>query len=524
MPPTGYKKTNGYDKSPLDAFRSLLAQPAVNWRGDNQYGDLLRDLQANILKHQDKEYSEYFFITFDSSQTNGVKNWLSRFSEHITSAEEQLRRGHNDKENILCIYLTYAGYKYLGIPDGIIPPGLAFKMGIANRVKLDKTQVQDEFSRAQSTQPVHAVIMYAYDKDHNDSDTIFASFMEELAKMDGKYFMLKGTIRNPLSPEYHFAEGIGNPRFFPGTTPYSGKKPFKPSEISALDLVLVRDNGGNQPFSSGSYGAFLKLKIDENAINTLIQDNKGKIAADMLKANIIGRFTDGTPLTLSDEPTGNATNDFDYTEMVKINQVNATQSDESGGRCPFHAHIRKANLRRPDTAKTRIVRRGVFYKENDSEKGLLFMSFQDSLENKFEFILNNWMLNRYTHYRDHNQELKEINSGADLLFSQAGDQYDIRPDWNANQEDKNRQPVKITIPAPMVVFKGGIYFFAPSKSFFSKLVRPAIATPKSATKPVLHEFLPGTELKIRPVPGFKTEAPFLPGTQVFLEPDRIDRT
>src|SRR5439155_488625 len=62
-------------------------------------------------------------------------------------------------------------------------------------------------------------------------------------------------------------------------------------------------------------------------------------------AMIVGRYEDGTPLTLSEEDKmiGSAiTNNFNYHE------TRAGLADDKGLRCPFHAHIRKSNPRREE--------------------------------------------------------------------------------------------------------------------------------------------------------------------------------
>ena len=92
----------------------------------------------------------------------------------------------------------------------------------------------------------------------------------------------------------------------------------------------------------------------------------------------MGRHEDGTPVTVraADGLNRPITNNFNYDE-------------DPGVRCPFHAHIRKANPRTEETREHRIARRGITYGQRDfvgeetgiREKpkggvGLLFMCFQ----------------------------------------------------------------------------------------------------------------------------------------------------
>src|SRR6185369_11191026 len=59
----------------------------------------------------------------------------------------------------------------------------------------------------------------------------------------------------------------------------------------------------------------------------------GEEARELAGAMVVGRFEDGTPVTMSDEARDeNPPNDFNYT-------------GDAGSRCPFQAHIRKVNPR-----------------------------------------------------------------------------------------------------------------------------------------------------------------------------------
>ena len=523
-----YPLLRGYDTAARDTVDAFLARPALDM-DEEANRKMLDDLQANILKHHNKTYAEHFFITFSVGKTEEVKKWLARIAQKTTNAREQLLNGHKDNTNILCVYLTYAGYEYLGFPDNIIPEGLAFKMGLLNRVKLGKDALQDELS---DSRQVHAILLYAYDKPKlvgkrkSQLESDLADIMDDLKPLEKRpAFVQTGTLRNPLPQEYHFKEGAGNPRFFPGVSPVSSHVPLKPSEIAPLNLVLVQDRGGNHPHSCGSFGAFMKLDINEGAMHQLEDEIAAKAAANNLKINkelakagIVGRFIDGTPLSLSERPTHNNTNDFDFGELVKVKRARGMQNDDAGSRCPFHAHIRKANPRLPDAQDIRIVRRGVFYKEEKTqEKGLLFFSFQNSLESKFEFILNNWMLNRYAHSRDAAGNLISVETGQDILFSQAHTEYKIPAVWNEKKDKKDVRYISITVPEQIITLKGGLYFFAPSRSFFSKLVRPPKVEHRTVQRPPKSRFIPGTVISIKKAPESGRKSQFIANTEIIFE-------
>ncbi|HWZ94664.1 MAG TPA: Dyp-type peroxidase [Opitutaceae bacterium] len=145
-----------------------------------------------------------------------------------------------------------------------------------------------------------------------------------------------------------------------------------------------------------------------------------------LAAKIVGRWPDGTPLTLSPEPpdAANPTNDFAF-----------HAKDREGLRCPFGAHIRRANPRdtlldKPAASmkminRHRLLRRGrsfglpappSAYPEGLAVKamegavgsadlrGLFFICLNASLARQFEFVQQNWLnlpkFNDFTHDTD----------------------------------------------------------------------------------------------------------------------------
>lgn len=102
--------------------------------------------------------------------------------------------------------------------------------------------------------------------------------------------------------------------------------------------------------------------------------------ADKLYTAMMGRSREGrTPI---DEETDN---DFSY------------DGDARGEKCPFQAHVRRANPRRDEIGRpvSRIMRRGMSYgprlgddaqQDDGKERGLLFMSYQASIAEQYETI------------------------------------------------------------------------------------------------------------------------------------------
>lgn len=252
----------------------------------------------------------------------------------------------------------------------------------------------------------------------------------------------------------------------------------------SIDTALVKDLGGTDPISFGSYFIFRKLEQDVHGFKLqeeLLADKLGLKKADAREragALVVGRFEDGTPVTLSDEASGlNPPNDFDYT-------------GDAGSRCPFQAHIRKVNPRggtgsAPAERSHIMPRRGIPYEETlrsvhpsdlpDAETlaefkrdvapllpkkgvGLLFMAYNASLSRQFVFTQQSWA---------DNANFQEPNTGIDPVIGQ-GTMAGPGPQWSKDWDDPTSATQAFDFHG-FVTMRGGEYFFAPSLTFFKTL-------------------------------------------------------
>lgn len=493
----------GYDNAKMNNFRQLLEGYALNYKAP-KYSVLLDDLQAGILKHHKKKHAEYLLIRFKQEVVSSTKNWITAFTnDRITSAKTQLDN-HPEKTAIIStLALTYEGYQYLKIPSSLRPTSDAFRENMNSRVRFQLSGPKKEHV---NTAGVHAIIMIASDtllsdeaiEAHlNDSKSIISHYDRHSGKRNATTF--GGT---PLR------DGISNPQFFPGASTSSQARPVNCSDLPSLDSVLVYDKGGKTLASCGSFGSFAKFEFNQGNIKGLVDAIQLAIGAsnkDLPLAHILGRFADGTPLSLSDKK-GNPTNDFDFSEFIKANDAPVGLNDLKGQRCPFHTHVRKANPREGETYDKKIVRRGMFYeKGNHQYQGLLFISFQCSLEKQFEHIVNDWMLSEYTDTGLPKNEAGRYHSalssanrfrrtGVDFLFAKAGTIIEIPGEWNQS----NSKKVSIKIEKQIIDCKGGLYFFTPAISFLKSLGMPPIEKAKSSAvqEKTLVSFVEGTEIKI----------------------------
>lgn len=256
-------------------------------------------------------------------------------------------------------------------------------------------------------------------------------------------------------------------------------------------------DGGASWMTNGSFLVFRRLRQDVRAFRDFLTEKSTELSTAhghtytprQLGAKIVGRWEDGTPVTISPEVNDRniaddnfQVNNFAYrggTEETKvINSMGTTQlitgsqEDNNGLRCPFFAHIRKVNPRDQDTDQGnadatltfQMLRRGIPYGvpfiEGDNEeadRGLLFLAYQTSFIDQFRILNNLWMNNP--------SAPEKSNTGHDMLVGQ-----------NPPSESRFCKIPKEGVPntqletlARWVIPTGGAFLFSPSISFFRNL-------------------------------------------------------
>jgi deferrochelatase/peroxidase EfeB len=183
------------------------------------------------------------------------------------------------------------------------------------------------------------------------------------------------------------------------------------------------------------------------------------VSPDLAGALAICRFQNGSPLSEADQATDQTGNDFNVA------------ADPEGSRCPFHAHVRKTNPRgdsvrefnmsEAEERAHRIVRRAVSYgshqlrDEPEKDSGLLFLCFQASIENQFNFIQSRWA---------NASKFLRVGVGPVPLIGQPPGRQTWPLGWGEKQSRSAGFPLAVSL-------KGGDYLFAPSISFLCSLAR-----------------------------------------------------
>jgi len=472
----------------------------------SNYAALLRNLQANILWAHGRNFARHIFLRFTGSPDD-VKTWIrDSVAILVTTAKqqnEQINERRKDKTydgGLVCgFFLSAEGFKFLGFDTEQFASG-AFRKGMKDQTEgflrhivttVTDTNNKDpkpETWEAGFQETIHALLTFA---DASEGQVIKAAeaIRTSVAKIGQVLTIEEGTVlrrKNAAaggSPEsvehFGYFDGISNPLFTKQDLDEElpeNKERVNWDAGARLSLVLVDDPFSEEADTFGSYLVYRKLGQNFNLFNerVLALASSLKIDPELAGAMVVGRFKDGTPVALADTPSAGAelANDFNF------------QEDPDGMKCPIHSHIRKVNPRgtTPLTSldserKRRIVRRGIPYGEPmpgvsdsasvdpcpDAARGLLFMCFQQNVEEQFEFIQRTWVDNE--HFPKGVFSLGLLgDTGDDPLIGQDEDETQRWPKkWGS---DGGKKAFNFE---SAVTLKGGEYFFAPSIPFLKAL-------------------------------------------------------
>jgi Dyp-type peroxidase family len=250
---------------------------------------------------------------------------------------------------------------------------------------------------------------------------------------------------------------------YPGQDPGDPVKPGRPPEMAAPWM------------RNGSFMVFRRLEQKVPEFWEFVAAQAARLGMDreLLAARMVGRWKSGAPMELAplrDNPALAAdpkrNNDFDY------------RDDPFQRRCPYAAHIRKANPREDtgslaEVLRHRIMRAAIpFGPEVEPgetttrhSRGLMFVCYQTSIERQFEWIQSQQSDNPYFvggKVRPDNGA--PVTPGYDPIIGQAPGNGPRFLDEPAPNYPAGNRRTTLDMPNQFVVLTAAAYFFVPSIS------------------------------------------------------------
>ena len=420
----------------------------------------LTDVQSNILKYHYRDYVRMLFVRF-SGQSNSLKSWVSLFPDKFG-----ISTAHTDLENYLkyksgkrktknsthCTLLfTQSGYVKMGFKKGQLglPKDPAFWDGMAKR----GTQLNDPDKRLWEPtykKAIHALVILADDsedkielKKKEISDSLNRKKVGQII-FEESSFLLTNEEGQKVE-HFGFRDGLSQPKL------WNKDKLLEKGWKNVLEDAV-----------GGSYLVYRKLEQNVKRFNENVQalSNELKLDPNYTAARMMGRYKNGEPLA----------------KEWYAKKGESDQADPNGLKCPFHAHIRKMKPSTNDKIYPSIVRRGVPYdnrkdksnSEPEIEVGLLFMCYQASIKNQFEYLQSKWA---------NNPDFPEKFTGIDPVIGQYGS---TTPKYRRGAYCTAKESARFS---GAVSLKGGAYFFAPGIPFLKNIKSYPKPHPKKQNEP-----------------------------------------
>jgi Dyp-type peroxidase family len=387
------------------------------------------DIQGLIrFKYQQLPCSCFLFLKF--SDPGSAKQWLRGIRPEVPNAEAE------PTEQAVHVAFTHSGLTKLGLGDHAVSLfSVPFREGMCRRPGLGDNDVSDpeRWCWGGPKNEVDAIVLlYAGDPHGLQAArtliTQGAATPAVVYEVDG---WVSGNSALRLKEHFGFTDGIGQPHVA-GFGPQQGAGSDAVSNtVAAGEFLLGYGNqlmaispagprvveSSGKRFSLGHNGSYLVVRQLRQYVygfwSFLDQEGPRK-DLEHRGAQLVGRWLNGAPLVKTQDPN----------DVNLANDDTFTFRDSSGKpipSCPLGAHIRRANPRDSLDGvgsqsvavanQHRLLRRGRPYgpalapsmspdeylkcgKEDEVERGLLFLAFNADIERQFEFVQSVWINGR----------------------------------------------------------------------------------------------------------------------------------
>jgi Dyp-type peroxidase family len=465
----------------------------------------LEDIQGFIMRSYPLPCVRYIYVHIDDKNTDAARKTLDKLTEYVTNSS--IWENADNLEQALNLALTFQGLKALGLPASALTSfPTAFIEGMAKRKILlgdegnSDPSHWDKVWQDSNTDPKKAVHLWlaVFGADEAKRDSHYATISKLLSRASGMSvlgFEDAGLLKDPKTKKHlnteHFGyrDGIGDVEFkgmpFPHVDGHGKLMPdgsWAPLATGEF-LLGYPDESPEWPVApmphtlarNGTFMAVRKLHQNVASFRKYLDENSKQYPGgkELLAAKFVGRWRDGTPLTISPEkPDANIAND------EKSNNNFIYKDDLDGHRCPMGAHIRRMNPRDAMlfsklSDRRRIIRRGLPYgvhtpenqaADDSSEHGIMFLAINASFERQFEFVQQQWVHYGNDFFQgDDKDPLLGNNEGKGKMVIQG--------------DSKTDRPPHICTGLPSFVYtRGGDYFFIPSLTALRQIALGIIST------------------------------------------------
>jgi Dyp-type peroxidase family len=431
----------------------------------------LADIQGNVLRGYTMPAAAYLFLRIVHAER--ARALMRRMLPQVMTAAPWAA----PPATAMNVAFTFAGLTQLDLGDDVLASfPEAFRDGMAARAdrigdRGPSAPAEWEFAGAHVLVAVYAV----------DAEHLRAALAEILAADTGNGVELVHLQRAEAlaggRDHFGFYDGIAQPAIAgagvqprPGDGQPDGAGGWR--DVATGEVLLgYTDEDGTLPAAplapfdrNGTFVVYRKLRMDVAAFRRYTASVKFPGGPEALAAKIVGRWPDGTPLTLSPDGPDPAISG----DPLRINAFSYAD-DQDGYKCPFGAHIRRANPR--DSVgffdgrlvnRHRIVRRGRAYgapldpgvtEDDGADRGLVFVCFQADIWRQFETIQALWI-----------DDGDPFGLGRDKDFL-AGEPHGTQ----GKMTIQGRPPFFLKPQPRFVTLRGGDYLFQPSMTALRRL-------------------------------------------------------
>jgi Dyp-type peroxidase family len=473
-----------------------------------EFSDGLKQIQGNVIGFN-KPCQHFLLLHFNRPEF--ARAWLDSILGEVTTAQDVVkfredRRKHREGLLVegpkevpwLNIAFTYAGLEMLSqpFPEKFFPQ--EFVEGMAKRADalgdVGQSAPDKWVFPEKGAEKVHALLILAAD----NSDALRAEVMKRCGEFKPEDFDIAvvgeqccQVVRDAnkhSQDHFGFREGVSQPGFRGEGLDESlreGGDLVLPGEFvlgyprqDPNDAAAKSPDGVPSPkwARNGSYLVVRRLRQDVDAFKNFVGDpaNRHGLSEELFMAKLVGRYKSGAPLADQKLPGPGAMADPGVAPNQNLNNF-GYQEDPEGELVPRGAHIRRLNPRdqaglgRARVQTRRILRRGIPFEErpeDGGERGMLFVCYQRSIADQYEFLQQSWANDPYFPAPGKGN----IRPGRDPFIGQGRATVSGPPKYNIpGTVDSDGNAVDHVTLMKWITMTGGGYFFSPSKDAIGQL-------------------------------------------------------